>query len=60
VDIAAEFVERRPGDPAEVYADNRKAREVLGWSPRYGLEEIIQSAWRWHHGHPDGFLSLPA
>jgi len=60
VNIAAEFVERRPGDPAEVYADNRKAREVLGWTPRYGLEEIIQSAWRWHHSHPDGFLSQPA
>ena len=57
VDIAADFVARRPGDPAAVYADNRKAREVLGWSPRYGLEEIIQTAWRWHHRHPDGFVN---
>jgi UDP-glucose 4-epimerase len=56
VDIAAEFVARRPGDPAAVFADNGKAREVLGWKPRYGLEEIIQTAWRWHHLHPDGFL----
>jgi UDP-glucose 4-epimerase len=56
VDIAAEFVARRPGDPAAVFADNRKAREVLGWKPRYGLDEIIQTAWRWHHLHPDGFL----
>ena len=57
VDIATEFVARRPGDPAAVYADNRKAREVLGWSPRYGLEEIIQTAWRWHHRHPNGFVN---
>jgi UDP-glucose-4-epimerase len=57
VDIAAEFVARRPGDPAAVFADNGKAREVLGWKPRYGLDEIIQTAWRWHHRHPDGFLS---
>jgi UDP-glucose 4-epimerase len=56
VDITADFVARRPGDPAAVFADNRKAREVLGWSPRYGLEEIIQTAWRWHHRHPDGFV----
>jgi UDP-glucose 4-epimerase len=56
VDIAAEFVARRPGDPPAVFADNRKAREVLGWKPRYGLDEIIQTAWRWHHRHPDGFL----
>jgi UDP-glucose 4-epimerase len=55
--IDAQFVPRRPGDPAVVFADNRKAREVLGWSPRYGLGEIIESAWRWHHGHPDGFLT---
>jgi UDP-glucose 4-epimerase len=57
VDIAADFVARRPGDPAAVFADNRKAREVLGWSPRYGLEDIIQTAWRWHHRHPDGFVN---
>jgi UDP-glucose 4-epimerase len=54
-EIPAEVVGRRPGDPAAVYADNGKAREVLGWSPRYGIEEIIASAWQWHHKHPDGF-----
>ncbi len=54
--IPAEVVARRPGDPAAVFADNRKAREVLGWQPRYGLEEIIATAWQWHHGHPDGFV----
>lgn len=56
--IPGELVGRRPGDPAAVYADHGKAREVLGWSPRYGLEDIIATAWRWHHGHPDGFLAL--
>ncbi len=53
--IPTEIVGRRPGDPAAVFADNRKAREVLGWSPRYGLEEIIATAWQWHHKHPAGF-----
>ena len=56
VNIAVDFVARRPGDPASVYADNRKAREILGWSPRYGIEEIIQTGWQWHHRHPDGFV----
>jgi UDP-glucose 4-epimerase len=55
VEIPEERTARRAGDPSIVYADNRKAREILGWTPRYGLEEIIRTAWQWHHGHPDGF-----
>jgi UDP-glucose 4-epimerase len=54
--IPAELVGRRPGDPTAVFADNRKARELLGWSPRYGIDEIIETAWIWHHRHPDGFV----
>jgi len=38
-----------------VWADNSKARQNLGWTPRYGLEEIIATAWKWQSGHPDGF-----
>jgi UDP-glucose 4-epimerase len=38
---------RRPGDLPAIYADNRKAREVLGWEIRHGLEEMMSSAWRW-------------
>jgi UDP-glucose 4-epimerase len=55
VDIPAEHVARRPGDPVAVFADNTKARTMLGWQPRYGLEEIIASAWRWSSTHPDGY-----
>ena len=55
VDITAETTARRPGDPAAVWADNRKARAVLGWQPRYGLKEIVETAWAWNKSHPDGF-----
>ena len=55
VDVPLEYADRRPGDPVGVWADNTKAREVLGWTPRYGLREIIQSAWQWHSTHPDGY-----
>jgi len=54
-DIPVEYVARRPGDPVAIWADNTQAREVLGWEPRYGLEEIIEHAWRWHSSHPDGY-----
>lgn len=39
---------RRPGDPAILVADNKKAKEVLGWMPKYKLDKIIETAWKWH------------
>jgi UDP-arabinose 4-epimerase len=40
---------RRAGDPPQLVADARRAREVLGWEPRYpDLRTIVQHAWQWH------------
>lgn len=40
--------ERRPGDPAKLYADNRTAQNILGWKPQYtDIEAIIGTAWNW-------------
>lgn len=47
---------RRAGDPAELYADPRAAREALGWEARYTkIERIMESAWRWHQSYPRGY-----
>lgn len=47
---------RRPGDPPILIASSEKIAKGLGWSPRYGtLEEMIDTAWRWHRTHPYGF-----
>jgi UDP-glucose 4-epimerase len=56
--VPVEYVGRRPGDPSAVWADNRLAAEVLGWSPSFGLDEIIESAWRWHSTHPEGYVAV--
>ncbi len=54
--IPAEAEPRRPGDCTTLVADATKARTVLGWDPRHAdLKEIVQSAWRWHRTHPDGY-----
>lgn len=46
--VPVEYVERRVGDPATLYASNDKAREVLGWIPQYmNIEDIIRTAWAW-------------
>lgn len=58
VEIPIVSAERRPGDPAEIQADARRARAVLGWEPRFGLEEMVASAWRWHSTHPDGYATV--
>ncbi|HKD77139.1 MAG TPA: UDP-glucose 4-epimerase GalE [Ktedonobacterales bacterium] len=55
IDIPVIYLERRKGDPTAVYADNTKARTLLHWEPRYGLEEIIRTAWQWHSTHPNGY-----
>ena len=41
--------ERRPGDPARLVSDARKARERLGWEPQFaGIDTIVQTSWAWH------------
>lgn len=47
-EIPFKFVNRREGDPAILIADNKKAKSLLGWAPKHSIEEIIQSAWKWH------------
>jgi UDP-glucose-4-epimerase GalE len=46
---------RRAGDPPELVADPSRAREVLGWIPKYAdLRTIVEHAWRWHTEGPKG------
>jgi UDP-glucose 4-epimerase len=39
---------RRAGDPAELYADASRARELLGWRAQKSIDDIIADAWQWH------------
>ncbi len=49
VDFKVTVAGRREGDPPVLVADSKKAKEVLGWEPKYAdLETIIESAWKWH------------
>jgi len=54
--VAWEPAPRRPGDPAVLYAAADRARNELGWRPKYAdLEVIVRHAWQWHSTHPDGY-----
>lgn len=41
------FAPRRMGDVSAIYADVRKAEEVLGWRAKRTLAEALSDAWRW-------------
>lgn len=54
--IPTNVVARRPGDPAILIASSEKIRRELGWQPQYPeLRAILESAWKWHQSHPQGY-----
>ncbi len=54
IDVEPEVVARRPGDPPRTVASADAIRDRLGWSARYDLREMVESAWAgWLHRHPE-------
>lgn len=47
---------RRAGDPPALVASSEKITRELGWKPRFpALQAIVETAWRWHQSHPEGY-----
>jgi UDP-glucose-4-epimerase GalE len=46
--VPYDVVARRPGDPVATFADPELAQVTLGWEAKYGLDEIIRTAYEWH------------
>jgi UDP-glucose 4-epimerase len=40
---------KRAGDIEAVYANNSKAKEILGWELEYDLDQMMQTAWAWQN-----------
>ena len=53
--VPYEIAARRAGDPVNVYADVTMARKILGWQSTRDLQSIIESAYKWHSTHPNGY-----
>lgn len=54
--VPVEYGERRPGDPDGLYANSELAKKELNWKIKYmDVRDIIQTAWKWHKSHPNGF-----
>lgn len=55
-DIRVKLGPRRPGDPPQLYANAEKIAREVGWTARFtDIRQTIESAWRWHTSHPDGY-----
>ena len=39
------FIKRRPGDVASLIASSAKAKDILGWTPKLGLKDMVESTW---------------
>ncbi|TAL51832.1 MAG: NAD-dependent epimerase/dehydratase family protein, partial [Nanoarchaeota archaeon] len=46
--IKIEYRQRRPGDPPVLVASSQKIKKQLGWKPKFGLDGIAKTAWKWH------------
>jgi len=46
--IIRENSERRPGDPPTLVASSQKLSATFGWKAQYNLDDIIETAWKWH------------
>lgn len=55
MDIPYTIAPRRAGDIAACYADPQKALNELGWTARFGLEEMCEDTWRWQSENPNGY-----
>jgi UDP-arabinose 4-epimerase len=57
--IKVSYLDRRPGDYAEVYSDPTKIRTELNWTAQYtDLGQSLSQAWKWQKAHPNGYGSV--
>ena len=53
LDAVPDAAPRRAGDPASVVAAVDRIRDDVGWEARYGMPELLASAWAaWGAGRP--------
>ena len=45
--IPLKYTDRRPGDPACLYASSKYARKLLNWIPEYSdIDSLVESTWK--------------
>lgn len=57
--IPCRFVDRRPGDVAELVASPERARSELGWRATRTLSDMCADMWRFQEKNPSGYGGQP-
>lgn len=53
--IPIKVTNRREGDLASYFADAGKAKNLLGWRSKLGIDDICRSTWEWQSRNPAGY-----
>ena len=54
VKVNYKIAPRRPGDIAVCYADPQKAKDILGWQAKFGIEDMCRDSWNFMKQNPNG------
>ena len=54
-DIPYEIAPRRDGDIAEIYANPKRAKDLLGWRAEKTIDDMCTDHWRWQSNNPNGY-----
>ncbi len=57
-DLKIKYSPRRPGDADALFASVEKIKKDFNWTPKYGLKEIVETAFAWHRNHPSGYANM--
>jgi UDP-glucose 4-epimerase len=58
MELKIKYNARRAGDADALYASIDKVKTDFGWLPKYGLKEIVETAYLWHKNHPEGYGNM--
>src|SRR4030042_7220662 len=58
LELKIKYSDRRAGDADALYASIDKIKQDFTWQPKYGLKEIVETAYQWHKNHPEGYANI--
>ncbi len=47
VELNYQMAPKRPGDIEKIYSDNSFSKTELGWEPKFDLNSMMKTAWKW-------------